>query len=343
MAVHVPTPSLSSPPHLLLIGQINEPIQQLKHLLIQQGYHLEVFSFSQIRHSEALEPQPQLILLSGQDEEDSFELCEWLHRSSPFTAIPIIFLCVHPSSLHRSKIFQRGASDYLFAPFVAEEAFRRIDHHLHYYALQEELTQKESQLQQTLADFRIVESALHRVNQELAQASTLDLTTQLPNRQWFEQVLEQEWRKSTRDRILWGDSNQTTLSVLVGVIDNFGEYIQQWGEDQAEHCLKEVGFLLQQCARRPWDLVARYNELAIAVILPNTPQEGVVTVANNFRRNLYQAQFPHPLQDHLTVSLGVISAIPSQAVSTAMLLQAIENLLNHSLHQGIEQLIFDQF
>jgi diguanylate cyclase (GGDEF)-like protein len=326
---------------LLLIGEIDNEIERLWNFLIDRGYQVEHLPGINSFETFAIPPHVDLILLSDQCEQNSFEICHWLSTAPQLATIPIIFLCVNPSSLNRPKIFQAGAADYLFAPFVPEETFTRIEHHLSVADLRRQLELKEKELEQRISDFQVVESSLIRINQQLAEVSKLDLTTELSNYQYFEQSLIEEWRKSTRARILWGDSYQTTLSVIIVIIDGFREYIQYQGEEQAEDCLRVVGHLLKQSVRRSGDLVARYNEIAISVLLPNTPQEGALRVTEIIREAVHQAHLPHPLQSHLTLSLGVISAIPNQAQSTNVVLQAINELLGNSLQEGFEQLVCD--
>jgi len=66
--------------------------------------------------------------------------------------------------------------------------------------------------------------------------------------------------------------------------------------------------------KRPFDLVSRYGGEEFAVILPDTNREGAMLMAHEMRRRVEALAVPRgqPDQnDHVTVSAGVASLIPS--------------------------------
>jgi diguanylate cyclase (GGDEF)-like protein len=68
------------------------------------------------------------------------------------------------------------------------------------------------------------------------------------------------------------------------------------------------------CIHRSADLVARCGGEEFAVILPNTPLEGVLRVAENIRTAIEALQIPHQSSDannYVTMSLGVATMIPT--------------------------------
>lgn len=163
---------------------------------------------------------------------------------------------------------------------------------------------------------------LQAANLKLERLATLDELTQLANRRRFDQYLETEWRRQSRE--------QTPLSLILCDIDSFKSYNDTYGHPGGDECLRQVARAIGDAVNRPADLVARYGGEEFAVILPNTKIQGAVQVAEHIRVKIAALQLPHAgsqVSQYVTVSLGVASIVPASEVGAEMLIAAADQAL----------------
>jgi diguanylate cyclase (GGDEF)-like protein len=117
-------------------------------------------------------------------------------------------------------------------------------------------------------------SELQRANSELANLAATDSLTQLPNKRSFNDVLARE--------LAIADRNATTLSLLMVDVDHFKKVNDAWGHAIGDIVLAHLGGLLSASLRTS-DFAARYGGEEFVVLLPCTPQEGALLVAERIR------------------------------------------------------------
>ncbi len=148
---------------------------------------------------------------------------------------------------------------------------------------------------------------LQAARAELARLNTLDGLTQIATRDEFQKFLEREWRQALREL--------TPLSLILVDIDHFTHYNERLGREAGDQCLRRVAGALRDTVGRPGDLVARDNGAQFIVGLARTHAEGVVALATRLRAAVEALELPHPgcpVADHVTVSIGVATAVPSR-------------------------------
>ena len=79
------------------------------------------------------------VLLSG---EDGFSLAKKLAEIDQAKEIPVLFIVSSSDIANKKKIYQEGGKDYIEKPFVSEEVLTRIDSHLRYKVIRDELVLK---------------------------------------------------------------------------------------------------------------------------------------------------------------------------------------------------------
>lgn len=127
----------------------------------------------------------------------------------------------------------------------------------------------------------------------------IDPLTEIPNRRGFDEAIEREWRRTQR--------SPGPVSVIIFDIDHFKTYNDRFGHPAGDQRLIAVARTIASAARRTGDLAARYGGEEFAMLLPGTPLEGAVAIAEAVR-----AEVRHGTQGEfrLTVSAGCATAYP---------------------------------
>lgn len=151
---------------------------------------------------------------------------------------------------------------------------------------------------------------LQAARTELARLSALDGLTQLATQQYFQDFLEKEWRRSLREL--------TPISLIVIDLDHFKAYNERLGHEAGDGCLKRVADALRTTVGRPGDVVARYGGEEFAVALSRTDSSGAISLASKLQASVTALKLPHPASpagNHVTISLGVATAIPNRGTT----------------------------
>ena len=176
-------------------------------------------------------------------------------------------------------------------------------------------------------------SQLRLLNQELRHLANVDSLTSLANRRALDEYLGQIWKTLLLE--------QEPLSLLLCDIDYFKAYNDRYGHPQGDWCLQQVAQTIAQASHRPMDLAARYGGEEFAVILPYTPSEGAQQVAQRLQANLEALQIPHrgsSVGDCLTLSLGLVTVIPTAALSPQQIVDSADRALYQAKAKGRNRL-----
>jgi diguanylate cyclase (GGDEF)-like protein len=175
---------------------------------------------------------------------------------------------------------------------------------------------------------------LHDLNTKLHRLANLDGLTGVANRRCFDETLEHEWRRLSRDK--------QPLSLILGDIDYFKLYNDNYGHLPGDDCLKKVAQAISNVIHRPADLVARYGGEEFAVILPNTPTSGAIQVAEKILEEIRQLQLPHKaskVQSYVTMSLGVATMVPTLGLSETTLIDQADEFLFQAKKEGRDRVV----
>ena len=199
------------------------------------------------------------------------------------------------------------------------------------------LSQIESRLKEEINQHQQAQAAFQQVKQELQLLATVDSLTQIPNRRCFDQYLNQEWIRLTRE--------QASISLLMCDVDYFKSYNDTYGHQAGDRCLKIVAQAIKNTTKRPADLVARYGGEEFAVILPNTNLFGAVKIAEEILLEVFNLQIPHAGSDIsqvVTISIGVVSQVPVRENSPETLVYRADRALYQAKTEGRNRLVIDK-
>jgi adenylate cyclase len=145
----------------------------------------------------------------------------------------------------------------------------------------------------------VVVSNYHQQNQK--KLAFIDGLTQIPNRRFFEQFLEQHWLESKR--------KHQSLCLILCDVDYFKKYNDTYGHQAGDLCLQKVAEIISQAVGSN-DLAARYGGEEFAVIIPNASPEVAMIVAKKIGDRLRALQLPHSssqASEYVSLSCGVAS------------------------------------
>ncbi|MBV9389010.1 MAG: diguanylate cyclase [Chroococcidiopsidaceae cyanobacterium CP_BM_ER_R8_30] len=172
---------------------------------------------------------------------------------------------------------------------------------------------------------------LEQANLELQRQAIIDSLTQVANRRRFDEYLDREWRRLARE--------QAPLSLILCDLDFFKLYNDTYGHQAGDKCLQQIAQALELSVRRPTDLVARYGGEEFAIILPDTDDAGAVCVAERIRSEVKSLAIAHANSQHVTISLGIASALPCLGASIEKLIAAADRALYQAKEQGRDHTI----
>lgn len=155
-----------------------------------------------------------------------------------------------------------------------------------------------------------------------------DRLTGIANLLQFQLHLEEEWR-----HLAW---EQAPLSLILADIDCFKLYNERYGEQAGDQCLQQVAQAIARTLNSPVDLVARFGGEEFAIILPNTKAEGAMQVAEDIRASVKALKIVQdtPLNQCLTLSLGVVSLVPLPDYAAGLLITVAQQALSQAKARG---------
>lgn len=245
---------------------------------------------------------PDLILLDVvMPGMDGYEVCRRLRNSEITKSIPVIFVTAKGRPGEEEYGLNLGAVDYITKPFKISIVRARVRNHVN--------LKLKTDLLETLA--------------------ALDGLTGVPNRRHLDKFLEAEWKRGMR--------NSSPLSMIMVDVDHFKLYNDHFGHGTGDDCLKQVAEALASSLVRPGDMVARYGGEEFAAVLSETDNEGAFNVAERIRSMVEALAIPHSLSvtaNHVTVSLGCATMIPSSDTNWMVLLDAADKMLYQAKCEG---------
>jgi len=161
----------------------------------------------------------------------------------------------------------------------------------------------------------------------LEKQAQIDELTQIYNRRHFDNALQKEYQFSS--------TQQSPLSIIICDADFFKSYNDLYGHGAGDDCLKRLAWVLKESLKRPTDIAARIGGEEFGILLPNTPMEGALQVAETLRVNVENLKIPHADNkpfDYVTISLGV--STDNGEINLMELLQKTDQALYQAKQTG---------
>lgn len=171
--------------------------------------------------------------------------------------------------------------------------------------------------------------------EKVLNVSRMDGLTGVPNRRYFDQFLESEWKRCARLHF------PITLAIMD--LDYFKLLNDHYGHLEGDDCLIKIGAVLNAFGKRPGDLFARYGGEEFALVFGNTTIEQSLIVINKIQEAISVLSIPNeksPVRPTVTVSIGVAMMHPGRQGDEKDLIRAADRHLYAAKEHGRNRLVF---
>jgi diguanylate cyclase (GGDEF)-like protein len=259
----------------------------------------------------AAQQLPDLILLDLElGDLHGFEVCQRL-KADPLTAgIPVIFVTAQSGEAAETRGLEVGAVDFITKPINPAIVRARVSAHL----------------------------TIKRQADLLRRLAFIDGLTGLYNRRALDERIDTELRHAMR--------KEQPLALLLIDVDFFKRYNDHYGHLLGDEALRQVALVLRDGMLRPVDLAARYGGEEFACLLPETPLDGALAVAERLRAAIAQLQLPHAASEtgpFLSISIGVAAKQGRPAAAPAELIALADAALYEAKRAGRNRVIGREF
>lgn len=240
----------------------------------------------------------------------------------PITLL-LIYLIIQSLFLIFLPYFQIS-SKILFSDYINSTTFLLISWAISFmrYKKQMDDFNNKKLIQEKNEELKYVNSELEKANKKLEKLSQTDGLTGIYNRLVFDRSIKAEWDRCKRQFI--------PLSLIMIDIDFFKAFNDNYGHQAGDDCLRKVSEALSSCARRSSDIVTRYGGEEFAIILSSMKKDDAAQFAEQLRERVEQMAIPHiysSISKHVTISLGVHTAIPSDTTSIEKFIKIADKAL----------------
>jgi diguanylate cyclase (GGDEF)-like protein len=157
----------------------------------------------------------------------------------------------------------------------------------------DELADRQAQLQN-------YQQQLEAMNLVLTEQSDTDPLTGLKNRRAFDRIMNEQSSRIERSHV--------PLALAIVDVDNFKSFNDEFGHVAGDEALQQVALVLQSHART-YDYVARYGGEEFAVVLPDTPPDAALVVAQRVCDAVQSFKWD---RRPMTISVGVAATTTAQ-------------------------------
>lgn len=185
---------------------------------------------------------------------------------------------------------------------LVDKKLGMISAHINAYRVAEKKRAQESQedvasMHERMQALEKETESLKKVIVEKNQQAMFDTLTNVPNRLYYEQKVEEEFARWQR--------NGSSLTLAIWDIDLFKKINDSYGHKAGDKVLSTIAQLLNKRVRKS-DFFARYGGEEFVMLLPETTAEEALELADNLRESIKNCSFHYRGEDvRVTVSCGI--------------------------------------
>jgi len=242
------------------------------------------------------EPGLDLIMVSlSLAGEDGLRLCSQFRTQDQTRHIPILLILDEADLTQLAKGLDLGVTDYLIRPIDQNELLARTRTQIRRHRYHDKL---------------------HRMLDNSVSLAYTDALTGIYNRRYMDAHLDRKIREI--------DTTQKPVSVMMLDIDHFKRVNDSYGHASGDEVLKAVAHRVSGGVR-DFDLLARYGGEEFVVIMPSTPADLSLMVAERLCRNIAGESFEISGSDtpiDITTSIGVATTTDASETAEALVARA---------------------
>ena len=172
------------------------------------------------------------------------------------------------------------------------------------------------------------ERELRASNEQLTVLASIDVLSGVANRRGFQNRLDFEWLK--------GRQSGNDLALLMIDVDHFKLFNDTYGHPEGDACLAHIGEVLARLANEVSGFAGRYGGEEFCMVLPNSDADRAMRVGEMIRAAICELSVPHATSafQHVTVSVGVASAVPETLLRPRDLIEAADAALYAAKRRG---------
>ena len=247
------------------------------------------------------------------------ELLTQIKQHSPDTQV--VIMTSHASLDSALTALRAGAYDYLVKPFESLDLISAVA------GRAAEKARLVAQNRELVEQLKQANEELQAANGVLQEMAVKDGLTSLYNHRYFQEALARELVRTRR--------TQKPCSVIFMDVDNFKVYNDTHGHPEGDRLLKTLSRLLMANLRGS-DVAARYGGEEFVLLLPETPKDAALKMAEGLRRVVEEHAFPggekQPL-GKVSISVGV-GSFPLNGGEPAELMAYADSKLYQAKHGG---------
>jgi diguanylate cyclase (GGDEF)-like protein/PAS domain S-box-containing protein len=166
---------------------------------------------------------------------------------------------------------------------------------------------------------------IEQLRDELEQQAIRDPLTEVYNRRYMTEFLDNEIARSEREK--------TSVSIVIMDLDNFKQFNDNYGHKCGDVILQSFANFLVEHTRRG-DVICRYGGEEFVILMPNTPHQISFERAETWRQDFSETSIDYDgIKFSITFSAGV-ATFPQHGRTGDALLQAADKALYHSKDGG---------
>ena len=272
---------------ILVVDDNRDNVEIIATRLRFRGYEIEEASDGATALEVVRKNPPDLVLLDVMlPDIDGYEIARRLKNDENMPFIPIILVTARDTTQDKVAGLDAGADDYLTKPIDFPELEARVRSMLRIKRLQDEIEEK---------------------NRELERLSISDGLTGLFNHRHIHQLLHEEFERA--DRI--GER----LSVAMFDLDRFKAVNDTHGHQAGDRVLEQLADILRESAREI-DRIGRYGGEEFMVLLPGTSIEDAEVFVERVRHEVARRPFSIGKDEPLNMTLSAgIATYPHPAIN----------------------------
>lgn len=297
---------------ILVVDDSPDNVEILSARLKHVGHRVSTAMDGESALAAVREQPPDLILLDVMlPGVDGYEVARRIKRDGSLPFIPIILVTARDSTQDKVTGLDAGADDYLPKPINYPELEARVRSMLRIKRLQDELEEK---------------------NAELERLSISDGLTGLYNHRHIHAELWEEFERVQR--------TQEPLALTMLDIDHFKHINDTYGHQAGDAVLEQLAQILRETAREI-DKLGRYGGEEFMALLPDTDLDAGEVFAERVRKAVEAREFDingdTPVT--LTISAGVATCPHSRIGNPELLVDWADRALYQAKKSGRNRVV----